>query len=169
MNTKFMYSMIVISLFCFGCSAKQSSSSEFEPKPGNFYSLEEVENQLTDNDILNICYRNNFNHLYDDDKKQISVDPTNIKTVEPLAENVREVIINDYFNIIIDDPRYIELSIRKEMVSISVYCGIYQGYYVLRFSDLLLLPAQTEYKKIAGYNFVYPYKGGNEVVLWGQK
>ena len=143
-----------------------ADSGSAESPTGAFLPLEEALGDLSDDDLLNICYRNNGNHLYDDEGHEIDVPAEKIKTIAPLDEGAAATMIDDYFLSIRDQPEYQADGIEKKRVSIAVYCGQYEGYHALRFADLLMLPAVTCVKKTGGYNFHYPYEGGNEVVLW---
>jgi|GEM_PF-4709584 len=170
MKQKRLLIALIPLLFAAACSnSKAPSSSSADGGAagvGTFFTLEEKLSALSDDDLLNVCYRNNGDRIYDDEGKEIDAPEGKIKSLDPLDESVAESIKNDYFLSIAEDPEYQKEGVKKEQVSIAVYCGHYESYYAVRFTDLLALPAETEVKKIGGYNFHYPYKDGNEVVLW---
>lgn len=156
----------IFSLNLVGCGNSNGTT-----KRGDFYDLESSFNSglISKDDLLNICYRNNDNHLYNDEQKEIQLTTENIYSLAILDEKVKGYILYDFYLTIKDDINYKESNITPQSPSIDAFCGVYGDYYAVRFYDLLNWPAIDEFKKIGDYNFLYPYKDGNEVVLWKNK
>ena len=53
-------------------------------------------------------------------------------------------------------------------IQISVYCGTYKGYIALRFIDNKNLTSLEGEEIVDNFKLIYPYKGGNTVILWKQ-
>jgi|SRR5690625_1456624 len=137
-------------------------------KNGSFYSLETLykKKEITDNDLINIAYRNNYGELYNEYGEEQFVIPESIKPVEEIDSKTLNNIISDYFDFLLLDDYFSTENIEVDNISISVNAGIYNGYYALRFKDNKIINAVSGESYLGGLKFIYPYKGGNEIILW---
>ncbi len=137
---------------------------------GDFYRLDALYEQkvLSDSDLERICYFNNDGVSYSRDPSGETQEESfqNHYEVDSLDPAIEQAILADYVNSIKDDEDYAEVDFSQTEVSIAVYCGEYHDYYAIRFVDLLNLPAEVSLVTVGGFNFLYPYVGGQEVILW---
>lgn len=163
------------SLFVSSVSSSENSIYNHPEMYGSFFALEDVyaANEISDNDLLNICYRNNLGYMEDDDHQQLSSIPDGIHDITPLDDNTIAMLKHDYYLFVYD---YITARMYSYMdgdneftmnsIKIAVYCGFYNGYYALRFENLLIHAAWSGEQRIGDYMFIWPYKEGCRVILW---
>ena len=162
---------ILLSLLLTGCTSPNQKSEQQGALTGDFHCLETAYESgvISDADLATICYFNNRGIAYDNNGNEIELSDQSRPELEPLDPAIERAIIADYTNKIKKDAAYQEVDFSKVSGSISVYCGEYRDYYAVRFADLLNLPAEVSIVNIGGLNFLYPYQGGEEVVLWKAK
>lgn len=174
MKNKYSIALLLCCLL-FGCNSQSGNahtSNERLEDPqafGQFYDLETAYNKkmISKEDLAKICFYNNHGIMYDDDGNEINTYNDSFGSIGVLEKSLEQKMINDYTNLIKSDERFSEIDFTKEnVVEVSVYCGNYNGFYAIRFSDILSLAAEEHLKKIDDFNFLYPYKYGEEVNLW---
>lgn len=154
----------------------ENSNSSIEKTAGTFFDLDSTfnNNMITDNQLMNICYRNNYNHLYEPENeehpnvnlKEIEVNEEAIIPIEPMSDDSIIQIRHDYYLSIKDDEYFSIEKLDENDVQIGIYCGCYNGYYAIRFKELKNRPDAEEIVKVGNYYFRYPNIGGEKVVLW---
>ncbi len=145
-----------------------SCDNTYVPK-GTFTNLSEIAYLFTQDELINIAYRNNHNKVYDADGNRMAIDESILVAVEPLDSKTELTIRKDYYNSIKDEIPLEEFTHPNDPfsdVKISDYCGYYHGCYVLRFDDILLHRAVIGQETIANLTFYYPYDGGTKLVGW---
>lgn len=137
-------------------------------KNGTFYFVNKLyeRNEINDNDLLNIAFRNNDGYLYNSEGEELLFIPEGIIPVTDINEDIQKLILSDYYDLLMEDDYFANIELKMSDIIISVYCGIYNGYYAMRFQDIKNLTAISGEENIGGLKFIYPYEGGNTVVLW---
>lgn len=160
--------LMIMILFIVACSDLGDDFDEIEMENGTFYSISYLHRtgDINSNDILNIAYRNNNGVLYNQDGEQLEYEPEDIKPLEPLDSDVLNLIIEDFFSLLMQDSYFEEEDISIDDIEVSVYCGTYNGYIALRFVNNKMLTAVEGSEIVDGLKLIYPYAGGNKVVLW---
>ncbi len=158
---------ISLLLFLLGCHNDQNNG-RIEMSNGSFYFVSDLykSKEINDGDILNIAYRNNQGHLYNEDGEEIAFIPERIVPIKAVSQDLIDMIISDYFDLLMKDEYFNNNELEISDIKLSVYCGVYNGYYALRFQDNKVLAAVSGEENIGGFKFIYPYKGGNTVILW---
>lgn len=93
---------------------------------GTFKTIQELysSNELSDNDLYNIYYHNeeineNSNNIFDQEK---------IKIKEPLKEDTKRKIIDDYYLYVTSDD--CKVKVDYESIRLAYYSGTYNGYII---------------------------------------
>ena len=159
-------------LFIFGFIAAcltTSCSSNSDYKKGEFFSLEELYSNktLTSDDLLNISYWNNNEVVYDKNNKEVDESTFTIKELTTLSDETKDSIIENYKVILLDKSKD-NLDVRNNIdnLDISKYCGVYNGYYAIRFNDLVDGCTAIEEVIVGDYMFHYPILNGEKVQLF---
>lgn len=161
--------MTLLLFFLLGCQNDQNDG-RIEMTNGSFYFASNLydSKEINDGDILNIAYRNNYGHLYNEDGEEIAIIPEAIVPITAISQELMDMIISDYFDLVMKDEYFKDYELEISDIKLSVYCGVYNGYYALRFQDNKALVGILGGENIGGQRFIYPAMGGNTVILWKQ-
>lgn len=165
-KTALLVSIILLIFTIIGCSNEQNNGKKMNN--GSFYSLNNLykNKRINDNDLLNIAYRNNGGFLYNDQGEELAFIPEVIVKVEELSKDLLDMIINDYFDMLMEDDYFINEKLEISDIKMLGYFGVYNGYYAMRFQDNKTLATVSGEENIGGLKFIYPYAGDNKVILW---
>lgn len=160
---KKLFCLSLISFFLFSCAGQDSY------KKGEFYLLEDLYNEgiISSNDLLNIVYWNNLGEVYDKNNQLVDNSKYTINELTPLDESIKKDIIENYKVVLLEKYQDIsDIQNNIDLLSISVYCGYYSGYYAIRFDELLDGGTAIEEITIGEYTLHYPVINGEKVQLF---
>ncbi len=137
-------------------------------KNGTFYLLSNLYDNKTinDADLLNIAYINNHGKVYDVDGEELFFIPEAIVPIQEIDQDLLKIINEDFYDMLMQDDYFQDSELKISDIKLSLYCGLYNGYYALIFQDNQNLIAVPGEENIGGLKFNYPYKGGNTIILW---
>ncbi|HKL73017.1 MAG TPA: hypothetical protein VJY64_02445 [Candidatus Onthovivens sp.] len=174
---KIALSLVLVGLFSLcSCQPKEYKSQ------GIFYTLEKAfdDKAITQEDLINIAYKSNYGSFYHyngdsigDESSFYEIEPPVgvIKPIVPLDPQVALAITNDRLEILMEDVSFNNMSEEDKRIFFSRkvigdYCGVYNGYYAIRFTNFKDGITVYAYKIINEVVFQYALDGSEPVVLW---
>ena len=89
-------------------------------------------------DLLHISYWNNNDVVYDKNNKEVDESTFIIKELTTLSEETKDSVIENYKVILLEKSKdNLDITNNIDSLDISKYRGVYNGYYAIRFNDLV--------------------------------
>lgn len=118
-------------------------------------------------DLLHISCCNNKEVVYDKNNKEVDESTFTIKELTTLSDETKESIIKNYKVILLEKSKdNLDVTNNLDSLDISKYCGVYNGYYAIRFNDLVDGSTAIEEVIVGDYTFHYPILHGEKVQLF---
>ena len=94
---------------------------------------------------------------YDKNDKEVDESTFTIKELITLSEETKDSVIENYKVILLDKSKdNLEVRNNIDSLDVSKYCGVYNGYYAIRFNNLVDGSTAIEEVIVGDYTFHYP-------------